>query len=266
MKIKSPITLAALLLALLASGCHHDTFTIRGTLEGGANKTIWLEELSPEGPIFIDSIHLDKNGSFKYRCKMPYQSLYNLHTSADHYIVTLPNYGEKITVNGKWENLQLTYKVEGSPESALLWQLQQYTNDGTKILYDLVDTFNHYDAMLQGGVIAQETFNAKKEITDSIYRAAYLEQQEYICRFIDENQGSLATLIALYKPFNNHDLIDLRNPDNIAYYDKVMEGLQNKCPDNPHTLHFKNTLEHLRSALARRQENENTPQATLTVQ
>jgi hypothetical protein len=37
----------------------------------------------------------------------------------------------------------------------------------------------------------------------------------------------------------------------------VLEGLQEKLPDNPHTLKFKNTTEHLRSALARQEENKN---------
>jgi hypothetical protein len=55
----------------------------------------------------------------------------------------------------------------------------------------------------------------------------------------------------LYKPFNNRMLIDTRNPQCINWYDMVLEGLEQRYPDNPHTLHFKNTTEHLRSALAR---------------
>ena len=67
-----------------------------------------------------------------------------------------------------------------------------------------------------------------------------------MCRFIEENQGSLSTLIALYKPFNNRPLIDTRAPENIDWYDLVLEGLQQSLPDNPHTLHFKNSVEHQR--------------------
>ena len=36
----------------------------------------------------------------------------------------------------------------------------------------------------------------------------------------------------------------------------ALQGLQQALPDNPHTLHFKNTTEHLRSALARQEEGE----------
>ena len=240
-----------LLFALIFTGCKHDTFTISGTLEGGAGHTLWLEEIAPDGPMFIDSIPMDSKGHFKYTYKMPYRSLYNLHTTADNYIVTLPDYGEKLKVTGKYENLSLTYDITGSPESSLLWQLQQYTNDGARVLTDLVDTTKLYAQMLFDGKITQQQVLDKKDETDSIYRITRAEQVDYICRFLQENQGSLSTLIALYKPFNNRLLIDTRDPNSIDWYDLVLEGLQERYPDNPHTLHFKNTTEHLRSALSR---------------
>ncbi len=243
-----------IMLALLAVACRQDGFTISGTLEGGAGKTLWLEEIAPEGPMFIDSIPMDSQGRFKYRYNPPYRSLYNLHTSESHYIVTLPDKGEHIEVTGRWDNISMTYSLKGSPESLLLWQLQQYTNDGKLVLQALVDTTEHYARMLAEGLVPDIVVSSKKHETDSIYRATFVEQQDYVCRFIEENQGSLATLIALYKPFNNRALIDPRDPNSIEYYDLVLEGLQQQLPDNPHTLRFKNTTERHRSALARMEE------------
>lgn len=241
------------LAAMVTVGCRHDTFTISGTIEGGEGKTLWLEEIAPEGPLFIDSIKVDSKGHFKYKYKMPYRSLYNLHTTENNYVVTLPDYGEKVVVNGEWNNLSMTYSVEGSPESALLWQLQQYTNDGGLVLNELVDTTEYYATMYERGLVSEETVASKKHETDSIYRLVFGEQRDYVCRFIEENRGSLSTLIALYKPFNNRLLIDTHDPQCIEWYDKVLDGLQERYPDNPHTLHFKNTTEHMRSALSREQ-------------
>lgn len=247
--MKHPYILGAIL--LLVVGCTHNTFTISGTLDGATGKTLWLEEIAPDGPLFIDSIPVDDKGRFKYSYKMPYRSLYNLHTTADNYIVTLPDYGEHLHVTGRYDNLSVSYMVEGSPESALLWQLQQYTNDGAEMLNRLVDTTNRYAQMLFDGLATQQQVLDKKDETDSIYHLVFQEQQDYVCRFIEENQGSLSTLIALYKPFNNRLLIDTRDPNSIDWYDIVLEGLQERYPDNPHTLHFKLTTEHLRSALSR---------------
>ena len=66
---------------------------------------------------------------------------------------------------------------------------------------------------------------------------------------IQDNLGSLATLIALYKPFNNRPLI---NPeDSFEFYEAVLEGLEESMPDNPHTLNFKNQVERTRFQYAR---------------
>lgn len=239
------------LIGLAVAGCHHDSFTISGTLDGAAGKTLWLEELTPDGPLFIDSIPVDQKGNFSIKYKPPYRSLYNLHTTEDNYAVFLPDCGEHLKVGGSYDNLSMTYTVSGSPESILLWQLQQFSNDGGRVLNSLVDTTLYYQRLLDEGKIGIETVYDKKDETDSIYRLTFHEQQEYIYRFIEENQGSLSTLIALYKPFNNRLLIDTRDPNSIDWYDMVLEGLESQYPDNPHTIHFKNTVEHQRSALNR---------------
>lgn len=239
---------------LLLAACENDkTFTISGTLDGGAGHTLWLEELSPDGTMFIDSIPMDSKGRFKFRHKMTYRTLYNLHTTENNYAVLLPDGGEHLTIGGQWDNLSVTYTVSGSPESILLWQLQQYTNDGGLVLNDLVDTTMYYQQLLAEGKIDEATVNAKKAETDSIYRITFTEQQDFVCNFIQENTGSLSTLIALYKPFNNRLLIDTRDPTSIEWYDLVLEGLQEALPENPHTINFKLTTEHLRSELSRRQ-------------
>ena len=249
-KIKQvSFTLLTLLVLLSITGCKHDTFTVCGTLENGAGKTLWLEELAPEGPLFIDSIAVDSKGNFSYKYKMPYRSLYNLHTTDNNFAVLLPDYGEKVKIGGDWNNLSLTYTVDGSPESQLLWQLQQLTNDGAAVITDLIDTARHYDMLLQQGAVNESTVAAKRHITDSIYRAERDLQHEYVCGFIVENSGSLATMIALYKSFNTLPIIHPNDTASLYYYDLVLEGLQQRYPDNPHTLRFQTTVDRMHSAL-----------------
>lgn len=262
MKIR--IIVSVLMLSIVAVGCKSSTdsqefdpkseFALEGTIQGGAGQRLWLEEMTPDGSAFVDSIQLDDKGHFRYAHTLSYRSLYNLHSTDNDFVVLLPDLGETVNVQGQWGNLSLSYNVSGSPESVLLWQMQEFYNDGSWALKDIVDTANHYDSLLMVNAITQKQFDAKRAVTDSIYRTLFIEQQEYVCHFIEENRGSLATLIALYKPFNTRPLIDPRDPGSIDYYDMVLEGLQEKLPDNPHTLKFKNTTEHLRSALARQEE------------
>ncbi len=234
-----------LFVAVFFISCNNKSFTIEGTLENGAGKVIYIEELTPDEVIFLDSITLDSKGSFCYKYKMPYKTFYNLHVSEYDYVVLLPDEGETISIKGDYANLQGSYMLKGAGESQLLWQLQDYTNDGISTLLEIGATEKQNKQLLAEGKISEKEYDAAHQATDSIYMATYLDQQNYVFNFIEENMGSLATIIALYKPFNvNHPLV---NPEvNFEYYDLVLQGLEESLPENPHTLNFKNTVEHLR--------------------
>jgi len=229
-------------MALIAVGCRHNNeFTLEGTLENGAGRTLYIEELTPDGPVFLDSIKLDDKGHFEYCHKLPYETFYNLHSSDVDYVVLLPRQGEHISVTGDCKSLQWSYQVSGSEGSTLLWQLQDYSNYGIEVLTELVQKDQSNRSQYNSDSIA---YKKAKEATDSVYREAAQEQVDYVAHFIQEHRGSLATLIALYKQFNQHDIIA---PEvNFDYYELVLEGLEESMPDNPHTIHFKNRVENLR--------------------
>lgn len=239
--------LAALM--LLASCGHKNEITIEGTLENGAGKVIYIEEMAPDSRIFIDSITLDKKGHFKFSYKMPYRTFYDIHINENDYIVLLPNLGETITMTGCYDSLSNTYRIEGNNESQKLWQLQDFANHGNYVLRDIVNTDNINRTKLENGEITEKEYAAAHEMTDSIYLATFLEQQKYVVDFIQDNLGSLVSLIALYKPFNNKSLIDPK--DSFEFYEAVLDGLEAQMPDNPHTLNFKNTVERTRFQYAR---------------
>ena len=241
------LTLTAVM--LLASCGSKNDIVITGTLNGGAGKTIYIEEMTPESRLFIDSIKLDSKGHFKFRYAMPYKTFYNVHVSESDYIVLLPDMGEKIDIQGDYDSLSYTYHLKAGAESQLLWQLQDYTNNGSRTLLDIVSTDQHNQQLLAEGTITQADYDAARKQTDSLYLDAFADQQQYVVHFIQDNLGSLATLIALYKPFNNRPLI---NPeDSFEFYEAVLEGLEESMPDNPHTKKKKNQVERTRFQYAR---------------
>jgi len=238
------ITIIAAALFLLAACGNRNDITIEGTLTNGAGKTIYIEEMTPEARLFIDSIKLDSKGHFKFRYAMPYKTFYNVHITDDDYIVLLPDFGEKIVMQGCYDSLSNTYRLQGAGDSQLLWQLQDYANQGSAVLRDIVATDRQNQQLLAVGKITQSEYDAARQITDSVYLDAFADQQHYVVNFIQDHLGSLTTLIALYKPFNNRPLI---NPaDSFEFYEAVLEGLEESMPDNPHTISFKNQVERTR--------------------
>lgn len=247
---KARLAFFALLLMLVTACGGKHKIAIEGTLENGAGKVVYIEEMSPEARIFLDSITLDKHGHFRFTCDMPYKTFYNLHVNEFDYIVLLPDYGKVDKITGCYDSLMATYTIDGSLDSRLLWQLQKYTNDGIATLQEIGKTDRLNRQALADGTITQQQYDEAHRLTDSIYLATYYDQQMYACTFIEENAGSLATVIALYKPFNvNKPLIEAET--DFAYYEAVLDGLEAQMPDNPHTLNFKNTVEHLRYQYAR---------------
>lgn len=228
--------------ALALSACHNKhSFTLEGTLDNGANRTIYIEELTPDGPQFLDSIHLDANGHFVYNQELPYPTFYNLHSSASDYVVLLPEEGETVSISGDIRQLQWSYDVQGSHGSQLLWQIQDYSNHGINRLLEIIEMDRKNKEQFGEGT---PQYQKAKEATDSIFRDAMQEQVDYVSHFIQDNAGSLATLIALYKTFNNRPIIA---PEvNFDYYQLVLDSLKSYLPDNPHTIHFETEVAHLK--------------------
>ena len=233
--------LQLLLISLLAISCQNnkDGFVLEGYLKGGEGKYVRIEEVSPSEIIFIDSIKLDNKGEFKFKYKMPYQSFYNVVVSPTDFVMLLPNYKEKIKITGDYANLSRTYMVIGSLESQLLWQLNDYSIMGVDRLDSIKAVFDELSKNPDTNF-----FKKEKQLLDSIYLNAYYEQQDFVTSFVEENAGSLSTLIALYKTFNTIPLI--RPDQGFDYYEMVSEGLNNKLPENPHTLTFGNSVQNMR--------------------
>ena len=228
-------------ICILAVSCQDNSkyFTIEGHLKGGEGKYVRIEEITPTEIIFIDSVKVDADGEFSFKYKMPYQSFYNIVVSPTDFVMLLPNYGEKIKITGAYDNFSRSYQIIGSPESQLLWQLNDYTIMGADRLDSIKRVFDVLQQHPDPNYIKKE-----KELLDSVYLNAYYEQQNFVTAFVEENAGSLSTLIALYKQFNNVPLI---SPEmGFDYYEIVGEGLENKYPENPHTLSFGNTLKNMR--------------------
>ena len=104
--------------------------------------------------------------------------------------------------------------------------------------------YDGYEGWVDNKQWKPTTANPNLSMGNETSPATYAEQQQYVVHFIEDNLGSLTTLIALYKPFNNHPLIDPSN--SFEFYEAVLEGLQEYQPDNPHPLHFKNMVERTR--------------------
>ena len=219
------------------------SFELKGSFSNAANKTLYIEEMTPDnGAQFLDSIICDKNGKFSYKGTMNYQTFFNLHCSQYDYIVLLPNDGEIITLNGDCSDLGTTYRVSGSPESQLMWQIQNYINDANRTIADIAQQDKHNRETL-----SDADYEVAHNVTDSIFIAEHKTIYMMFYNFIEDNRGSLSTLYAIDAPFNHTGRVFYAEPD-FEVFETVLEGLVEKNPDNPHTQYYRTRVERARSA------------------
>ena len=248
MKTIKNIMLLALTMLSLAS-CHSSKsdgkmeFSVEGTLANAADKMLYIEEMTPDnGAQFVDSIPCDEKGHFKFKVAMEYQTFFNLHSSEYDYIVLLPADGEKISLSGDAADLGGSYRVEGSPESQLMWQIQSYINDANNTIADIAqrDRYNREH-------LGEAEYERAHKETDSIFVAEHNTVYVMFHNFIEANRGSLSTLYAIDAPFNHTGRVFYSEPD-FEVFEQVLEGLEEKNPDNPHTQYYRTRVERARSA------------------
>ncbi|MBP5190842.1 MAG: DUF4369 domain-containing protein [Bacteroidales bacterium] len=256
MKSKALIAILAITVLTLA-GCKGGkgdglmTFSIDGKLANAAGKTLYIEEMTPDnGAQFVDSIVCDDNGHFAYKGTMAYQTFFNLHTSDYDYIVLLPNDGEKINVSGDANDLGSSYMVDGSPESRLMWQIQNYINDANHTIADLAQQDKQNRATL-----SEAEYEKAHAVTDSVFIAEHNLLSVMFLNFIDENLGSLSTLYAVDAPFNRSGRIFYAESD-FEVFETVLDGLEQSIPNNPHTQYYRTRVERARSARAIAQQQQ----------
>ena len=166
------ILMTAAAVVLLASCKKNDhSFVVEGTLANGADKMLYLEEMVPDNmgqAVFVDSIACDKNGHFRYEGEMSYQTFFNLYVKSGDFVVLLPNFGETIELTGDYDKLSTTYMVNGSADSRLMWQIQNYINTTSVALTELVQQDEQNRATLKG-----EAYDKAHKVTDSIFIAEY---------------------------------------------------------------------------------------------
>lgn len=253
------VALTLLILTAVLTGCSGNkdqgsmSFSIEGRLENAANRMLYIAEMTPsEGEKFLDSVKCDKNGNFKYKGSMTYQTFFDLHCSEYDYIVLLPQDGEKIEVVGDANELHTKYQVKGSPESQLMWQINDYVNQANLAIADIAQQDKRNKETL-----SPEEYEREHTKTDSLFVAERQTIYLMLSNFIDDNYGSLSTLYAIDAPFNHIMRVFYAEQD-FEMFENVLEGLNEKCGDNPHTLNYRTRVERARSArmLAAQQQQE----------
>lgn len=162
---------------------------IEGVLEEGENSIVILEEMAVREYIPIDTVSCDARGHFQISFKQAQTAFYVLRAGGSGYITLVIEPGEKITLNGSYQQPD-RYSVKGSEGSEALMELSAEHKRTLNELGDVASQIRDSQELKNYPEIKMKLDLKFDSITRSF--------KAYSGDFINRNKESLSILIALY--------------------------------------------------------------------
>lgn len=194
-------------------------FNISGNFTGAAGgEKLYLEELSPTGKVLLDSAEVDEKGNFVFNCPKPSAGFYRIKINEANFAMLVLDSVSAITVTADIKDLGNTYKVEGSKDTKVFFEL----NDLGKTIQVQSDSLQRaFQAAM--GVIKMDSakVDSLNKIFEPIYMGMIEAHQKRVSEVVNANSGSLAALAGIQQ----------LDPDKyLDLYKKVLADLSARLP------------------------------------
>jgi len=215
-----------LAIVILYSGCEEkNSFRIHGVIKGNSSEHIYINRLDLDTPILIDSVKINKNGSFRIKIKATEPDFYQVSLSAENFITLLAEPGEKINLGFNSKELYDNYSISGSAGSEKLKILDE----------NLIDTKKKLDSL--SSIYAKSSgdpgFDVRGPELEAKFNDLIKEQRKKNIVFIVSNTTSLASIKALYQRIDP-DTYVLYDPKDLQYLKIVTDSLKKYYPNSKH--------------------------------
>ena len=114
---------AAALLAAALGSCDNKKFRVSGAITEAKDSVLYFENMSLDGPVTVDSVKLDGDGTFSFSQKAPEApEFYRLRIAGQIINLSIDS-TETVTVKAAYPTMATAYSVEGSPECEVIKEL-----------------------------------------------------------------------------------------------------------------------------------------------
>lgn len=181
-----------LLTACLAglTGCHNDSFTISGRIDGvKPDEYLLLQEVKPGILEPVDSMIPDRDGRFSFRSPAEWPAFYMLSLGNDDFMTLLVSPGEKIEVKAAKNTLALPEYVKGSEGTAVMVGFSKEHREVIDELQRLTDIYN--DSIDSPGLpLLMDSLDRRAAEIVSAFRDKAL-------KLLDDNRSSMVSVYLL---------------------------------------------------------------------
>lgn len=209
------LCMLALMAAMLTS-CKNKKFHINGTVTEAKDSVLYLENMSLDGPVVVDSVKLDDKGAFSFSEKAPEApEFYRLRIAGQIINLSIDS-TETVDVKASYPSMATGYTVEGSAECATIKELALKQID------------------LQNRVIAvQNNLNLGYDLTrDSIGKLVAAYKEDIKRNYIYKAPMRASSYFALFQTLGNMLIFNPReNADDVKVFAAVATSWDTYHPD-----------------------------------
>lgn len=217
---KNIIILAFFTLLIVSCGKNSNT-VIEGKLRNAERKSLTIEYLNINNTVMLDSIRVKKNGDFRFKILVEQPGIYILKNESGKIINLLITPGEKISIDGDYQEMDKKYTVKGSPESENIRLLVEKLTDTRSKLKALDASYRENANLTENQV--NDYYTQKAQIIK--------QQRDFSISFIVEHLSSISSIYALYQKISPEELVLNENKD-IQFMKIVADSLTKKYPQS----------------------------------
>lgn len=202
--------------AVFTTSCNNKKFQVKGNIEGAKDSMLYLENLSLDGPVAIDSAKLDEQGAFSFSVDAPTAPEFYRLRIAGQIINVCADSTETVTIKAQWPGMATNYQVEGSEECSIIRELSLKQID------------------LQAKVIAiQSNYNLNDQVAaDSIMALVDAYKKEVKLNYIFKAPMRASSYFALFQAIGNTLLFNPQvSEDDIKVFAAVATSWDTYHPD-----------------------------------
>ena len=210
------MVLVATAAAVFTTSCNNKKFQVKGNIEGAKDSMLYLENLSLDGPVPIDSAKLDEQGAFSFSVDAPTAPEFYRLRIAGQIINVCADSTETVTIKAQWPGMATNYQVEGSEECSIIRELSLKQID------------------LQAKVIAiQSNYNLNDQVAaDSIMALVDAYKKEVKLNYIFKAPMRASSYFALFQAIGNTLLFNPQvSEDDIKVFAAVATSWDTYHPD-----------------------------------
>lgn len=222
-----------------------DELVINGKLTNSAGRMIWLSELDGKTIHVMDSVLLGNEGVFSFRIKTQNACFYLVSSRKNDYAILIGNKDETIMLTGDATHLSSTWNAKGSKETRLYLDYWDFSRKQLKQVDSLTFIFR--------GNHQSPEYMATRIRLDSIFNAIMEKQRETATQFVNDNPGSLASLLVIDAKFPKIPLFN--EVRDINYYKLLDSCLPKKYKDNKLVADFHIRYQHILKRIKLHQVN-----------